>query len=64
MTGRHQQLLHEAIDEYSLSVPDYAIGDVGTTIYEARAGEWTSWRDWHDEIGRDWKGMVHDDSDA
>ncbi|MFO8004938.1 HAD-IIB family hydrolase [Thioalkalivibrio sp.] len=56
VTGRHQALLEEAIRDYDLPVPDYAIGDVGTTIYQVQDGAWRPWRAWSDEIAPDWQG--------
>ncbi|MFZ1864835.1 MAG: HAD-IIB family hydrolase [Polyangiales bacterium] len=61
VTGRHQELLLEAIEKYELPVPDYAIGDVGTTIYEIEDGHWHPWQSWSDEIASDWQGRTHDD---
>lgn len=61
VSGRHQALLAQAIDEYDLPLPDYAIGDVGTTIYDVRKSEWTAWDNWHDEIASDWQGYKQDD---
>lgn len=54
VTGRHKALLKEAIAEWQLPLPDYAIGDVGTTIYEIQAGQWQNWEAWQREIARDW----------
>lgn len=64
VSGRHKALILEAIDTYGIPVPDYAIGDVGTTIYEVRDGAWHEWEDWWDTIGPDWAGMQHDDMAA
>ncbi|WP_206199287.1 HAD family hydrolase [Parasulfuritortus cantonensis] len=33
VTGRHRALVEAAIAEYGLPVPDYLIGDVGSTVY-------------------------------
>ena len=33
VTGRHRQLVEEAMEQYRLPQPDFVIGDVGTTIY-------------------------------
>lgn len=60
VSGRHLALLQEAIRDYNLPVPDYAIGDVGTTIYEIRDNEWHPWSAWADEIAPDWVGKSHD----
>jgi HAD superfamily hydrolase (TIGR01484 family) len=56
VSGRNKKLLQKAILEYEIPIPDYAIGDVGTTIYEPRR-EWAAWVDWEAEISRDWAGL-------
>ena len=61
VTGRHRDLLIEAIEQYDLPVPDYAIGDVGTSIYEVEDGCWNRWDQWSEEIASDWEGRTHDD---
>jgi hypothetical protein len=60
VSGRNKSLLQEAILEYEIPVPDYAIGDVGTTIYEPDC-QWAQWEDWAEEIGRDWEGRKSED---
>jgi HAD superfamily hydrolase (TIGR01484 family) len=57
VSGRHKELLLEAIREFNIPIPDYAIGDVGTTIYEIRDGEWCIWDAWSAEIAVDWRGL-------
>lgn len=64
VSGRNRDLLIEAIEQYDLPVPDYAIGDVGTTIYTTAGGDWRHWAQWDSEIARDWRGMTHDDVTA
>jgi len=61
VSGRDKSLLLEAIDDYNLPVPDYAVGDVGTTIYEIRGGEWRPLKEWAEEIAPDWAGRSHDE---
>jgi sucrose-6F-phosphate phosphohydrolase len=61
VSGRHRDLLQQAIEDYELPQPDYAIGDVGTTIYEAGDGEWRPWGSWHEEIAADWRGRTRED---
>lgn len=61
VSGRHKQLLIDAIHDYDLPTPEYAIADVGTTIYHVNGNNWHLWQDWHDEIAGDWKGMRHDE---
>ena len=57
VTGRHRKLIEQAIEQYELPQPDFAIADVGTTIYELKRGFWRQWDGWADEIDTDWKGM-------
>jgi len=62
VTGRHRGLIEQAIQEYNLPVPDFAIGDVGTTIYQVSASgwtsgspsDWTSWSDWQEHLSASW----------
>jgi len=57
VSGRHKALLLEAIETYGLPEPDYAVGDVGTTIYEVADGQWHPWAAWSEAIAPDWQGM-------
>jgi len=57
VSGRDKKLILDAIEEYYLPVPDYAIGDVGTTLYRISNGDWKICDDWSDEIGKDWRGL-------
>ena len=61
VSGRHKQLLLDAIDEFDIPVPDYAIGDVGTTIYQIDGNQWIAWDEWSKEIAPDWNGHEHDE---
>ncbi len=61
VTGRHRALIEEAIRQYRLPEPDYAIADVGSTIYEPKQGAWRQWDEWSREIDPDWRGMGSDD---
>ena len=56
VTGRHRELVEQAIEEYMLPVPDYAITDVGTKIYHIRDGVWHELDEWLIEIDQDWRG--------
>jgi len=60
VSGRSEALLKQAISDYSLPIPDYAIGDVGTTIYEPLEN-WQPWHDWAEEISRDWNCKSRED---
>ena len=57
VSGRHRKLILDAIEEFYLPLPDYAIGDVGTTLYRIIDGDWQLSDDWSDEISTDWKGL-------
>jgi sucrose-6F-phosphate phosphohydrolase len=61
VSGRHKALLLDAIRDYEIPVPDYAIGDVGTTIYEVHGDQWHPWGAWEQEIAPDWNGRRHDE---
>ncbi|AHE99717.1 HAD-IIB family hydrolase [Thioalkalivibrio paradoxus] len=56
VSGRDEGLLRSAIRDYTLPVPDFAIGDVGTTIYRLQGERWSRWQAWSDEIAPDWRG--------
>lgn len=57
VSGRDRGLLQDAIRDYALPVPDYAIGDVGTTLYRVAADEWQPMEAWSREIAPDWQGL-------
>jgi sucrose-6F-phosphate phosphohydrolase len=60
VSGRHRALVEEAIVAYRLPVPDFVIGDVGTTIYRVgREQVWEHLSSWEDEIALDWHGLTH-----
>lgn len=61
VSGRDRRLLLNAIDEYALPPPDYAIGDVGTTIYTVGDTAWSAWSRWHEKIASDWAGQSRED---
>jgi len=60
VSGRHRVLVEQAIFNYRLPVPDFVVGDVGTTIY--RVAEEQAWRrltTWEAEFASDWAGRTH-----
>ena len=61
VSGRHEALLREAIVQYHIPIPQYAIGDVGTTIYEIRGDHWRLWQEWTEAIAPDWNGAQNPD---
>ncbi len=54
-------LVEDAIREYELPLPDWVIGDVGTTIYQVHAEEWLHWSEWEQEVSADWRGLTAND---
>ena len=59
VTGRHKELVIQAIKNYSLPMPDYAITDVGTKIYRVVDKHWQELDEWQQQIARDWNGVSH-----
>lgn len=65
VSGRHRDLIEEAIVEHNLPVPDFVIGDVGTTIYHVgNEFDWEPQTRWEEIIGRDWGNRSHADLEA
>jgi sucrose-6-phosphatase len=60
VTGRHLYLVKQAIEQYALPTPDFAITDVGTKIYQLLRGEWHELLPWQEQIAADWQGKSHD----
>lgn len=54
VTGRHSMLVTDAIEEYDLPEPDFAITDVGTQIHRIVDGQWQLQQNWEHEIARAW----------
>lgn len=55
VSGRDIHLLQQAIEDYHIPLPDFAIGDVGTTLYQITDGNWQAQTDWAEHIGQDWQ---------
>lgn len=56
VSGRHLGLIEQAMTEYALPAPAYAVGDVGTSIYHSQEGDWRLWAQWSQYIAADWAG--------
>ncbi|MCB1740682.1 MAG: HAD-IIB family hydrolase [Gammaproteobacteria bacterium] len=56
VSGRDRALIERAIVNYALPRPALAVGDVGTSIYDLRDGDWRSVDAWQAEIAPDWCG--------
>lgn len=65
VSGRHRALIERAIVNYRLPLPDFVIGDVGTTIYRVGPEQlWQKQTAWEDEIAKDWGDKSHADLKA
>ena len=59
VSGRHRELVEQAIKQHQIPVPDFVIGDVGTTIYRVGAHRaWKPDRSWQSDIAADWHGLT------
>ncbi len=59
VTGRHRELARQAIKNYVLPEPNFAITDVGSKIYQVTNGDWLELQAWEQEIDKDWNGKSH-----
>ena len=57
-TGRDQLLTRKAIHDYELPMPQFVLGDVGSTIYACAPKRWQLWPDWEQHIAPDWAGYT------
>jgi len=64
VTGRHRELVQQAIDNYCLPLPDYVIGDVGSSLFAVSDAGWSLQPEWQAEIAPDWAGLRHADLHA
>jgi sucrose-6-phosphatase len=55
-SGRSRMLQEQAILHWDLPVPQWAIGDVGTSLFEVSAG-WRPVESWSRAIASDWNGL-------
>lgn len=61
VTGRHQALIQQAIHDFALPTPNFAIADVGATIFQVIGTEWQRWSTWDAHIAPQWAGASHAD---
>ena len=62
VSGRDQRLIEQAIIDWALPVPDYVIGDVGTSIYQIdKSRQWHPLPQWQQQISMDWQGHTRDE---
>lgn len=58
VSGRHRELVEEAIAAYAIPHPNWLIADVGTTLHRAVPGGWEPQMAWQELIGADWQGRI------
>jgi len=56
VSGRDKTLIQQGISDYELPIPDFAIADVGASIYHIDGDAWQRWHQWDEEISKDWQG--------
>lgn len=59
VSGRHRTLIEQAIVQFDLPVPDFAIADVGSTLYQVTPAGWHQDEAWCARIAPDWHGLTH-----
>lgn len=60
VTGRHLQLVQQAITEFAIPCPDFVITDVGTKIYRRKTDTWQQVLPWQQQIAGDWQNKTPD----
>lgn len=58
VTGRDQDLVLQAIEDYSLPTPDFVVANVGTSIYKISGKRWIYLEQWEKYISDSWQGKV------
>jgi len=61
VSGRHRALMAQAMLDFDLPEPAFAIADVGSTIYQVGPSGWQQNEVWCAQIDPDWHGLAHDD---
>jgi HAD superfamily hydrolase (TIGR01484 family) len=62
VSGRDRALVQAALERYQLPLPDFVLGDVGTSIYHlGPVMEWRRQTAWEAEIAQDWNGLTRSD---
>ncbi|MGI0493085.1 HAD-IIB family hydrolase [Alkalinema pantanalense CENA528] len=61
VSGRDRALVEAAIEEYRLPMPDWVVGDVGSTLYRVQGEDWEPSQLWEQEISKDWQGLIATD---
>ena len=54
VSGRDLKLLQDAIAQYAIPEPHYAIGDVGTSMYQSERHQWHPVEAWTRHLAEEW----------
>lgn len=54
VSGRDLALIQEAINEYAIPIPDFAICDVGTSLYKYQQHQWQAVEAWTNHLAQEW----------
>lgn len=54
VTGRDLSLVQQAIEEYTIPIPDFALTDVGSSAYQIQDGEWQRLSAWDEILSTIW----------
>ena len=60
VSGRHLEIVEDAILSYGLPTPDWIIADVGTSIYNHSSKGWYMDKLWYETLRCRWNGLVAD----
>lgn len=61
VSGRHRALIEQAIAAFDLPAPDFAIADVGSTVFQVSPCGWQKNEAWCAQIAPDWQGLTRAD---
>jgi len=59
VSGRDKTLVQQAIADFGLPLPDYVVGDVGSSVYRLDGSSWQIFEAWENRIAVDWCGHDH-----
>ena len=57
VTGRRRELIQSAIQNYQLPKPNFAAGDVGSSLYTVSDGSWSDMPGWYEALAAGWNGL-------
>ncbi|WP_373479654.1 HAD-IIB family hydrolase [Geminocystis sp.] len=60
VTGRDQNLVKNAMENYHLPSPNFVISDVGSSIYKIVNNQWLRITDWDQKIQKDWGNFTRE----